>query len=135
QGSGQSNSNGAGNSPNTRQMPDDEVPGSTQNNEDDDSGSNTETSDSTSTSANAPDRGNAPYVTNTGIDPLIATQTQTGLSYQVIPRAKVYYPPVQRNNASVTYYSAVASLAEVSVDRGSGKIELLNHHTVVECGN
>ena len=55
--------------------------------------------------------------------------------YVVIPRQKMFYPPVQRNNAGVTYYSAIATLAEVSVDTASGKIELLDHHSVLECGN
>lgn len=123
--------NGATQSPNTRQVTDTDTGGV----EADSSGSNAQVSNGTATSANAPDRGNTPYVTNTGVDPLIATSTKTGSAYQVIPRAKVFYPPVQRNNASVTYYSAVASLAEVAVDQGSGKIELLNHHSIVECGN
>lgn len=52
----------------------------------------------------------------------------------MINREAVYYPPIQRNNAAVTYYSAVSALAEVAVHRSSGKVELLNHHSIVECG-
>jgi CO/xanthine dehydrogenase Mo-binding subunit len=55
--------------------------------------------------------------------------------YAVIARQKVFYPPVQRNNAGVTYYSAIATLAEVAVDTASGKVELLDHYSVLECGN
>lgn len=62
-----------------------------------------------------------------------AADTQPG--YNVIVRQKVFYPPVQRNNAGVTYYSAIATLAEVAVDTASGKIELLDHYSVLECGN
>ncbi|HEY6434043.1 MAG TPA: molybdopterin cofactor-binding domain-containing protein, partial [Acetobacteraceae bacterium] len=35
----------------------------------------------------------------------------------------------------VTYYSAVATLAEIAVDAATGKVALLRHHTIVECGN
>lgn len=55
--------------------------------------------------------------------------------YSTLARSKVFYPPMQRNNASVTYYSAVGTLVEVAVDRASGQVELLNHHSIMECGN
>jgi len=55
--------------------------------------------------------------------------------YQFIERRKLFYPPVQRNNAGVTYYSAIATLAEVEVDVATGHVELLKHHSVLECGN
>lgn len=55
--------------------------------------------------------------------------------YQVITRSNVAYPAVQRNNAGVTYYSANAALVELAVHLGSGKVELLSHHSVMECGN
>jgi CO/xanthine dehydrogenase Mo-binding subunit len=55
--------------------------------------------------------------------------------YQVIGRRHVTYPPVQRNNAGVTYYSAIGTLVELSVDTDSGNVELLSHHSVLECGN
>ena len=55
--------------------------------------------------------------------------------YQVLNRKRVYIPPVQRNNATVTYYSAVATLMELSVHEASGKVELLSHHSIMECGN
>ncbi|EOV8089788.1 molybdopterin cofactor-binding domain-containing protein [Providencia huaxiensis] len=55
--------------------------------------------------------------------------------YQVCHREKAYYPDTQRNNAGVTYYSAVATVSELSIDKATGQVELLNHHSVVECGN
>jgi CO/xanthine dehydrogenase Mo-binding subunit len=55
--------------------------------------------------------------------------------YHVLDRKKVYIPPTQRNNAVVTYYSGVGTLVELAVNEASGKIELLSHHSIVECGN
>ncbi len=53
----------------------------------------------------------------------------------MIERTRAHYPPTQRNNAGVVYYSAIGTIAEVSVDTASGQVELLNHHSVLECGN
>ncbi len=58
-----------------------------------------------------------------------------GTGYRTLDRKRVYYPPVQRNNAAVTYYSAVGTLVELSVHEASGKVELLAHHSIMECGN
>lgn len=55
--------------------------------------------------------------------------------YQMLTRANVFYPPAQRNNAGVTYYSAIASVAELAIDTGNGQVQLLSHHSVLECGN
>ncbi|WP_026878591.1 molybdopterin cofactor-binding domain-containing protein [Ignatzschineria larvae DSM 13226] len=55
--------------------------------------------------------------------------------YKVAPRVSVFYPKTRRNNAGVTYYTAVATSVEVAIDRASGVVDLLDHHTVVECGN
>jgi CO/xanthine dehydrogenase Mo-binding subunit len=35
----------------------------------------------------------------------------------------------------VTYYSAVGTLVELAVSEASGKVEVLSHHSIVECGN
>jgi CO/xanthine dehydrogenase Mo-binding subunit len=56
-------------------------------------------------------------------------------SFKVLDRKRVFIPPVARNNADVTYYSAVGTLIELAVDTGSGEVELLSHHSIVECGN
>ncbi|WP_322030462.1 xanthine dehydrogenase family protein molybdopterin-binding subunit [Paraburkholderia sp. J76] len=55
--------------------------------------------------------------------------------YRVLDRKQVFIAPVQRNNAMVTYYSAVGALVELAVHEGSGKVELLSHHSIMECGN
>ncbi|WP_322996074.1 xanthine dehydrogenase family protein molybdopterin-binding subunit [Castellaniella sp.] len=69
-----------------------------------------------------------------GLDDTLGTQSTTKGHYQVIRRNAVYYSPVQRNNAAVTYYSAMGTLAEIAVHLASGKVELLNHHSIIECG-
>jgi CO/xanthine dehydrogenase Mo-binding subunit len=55
--------------------------------------------------------------------------------YMFIERRKVVYPPVARLNAAVTYYSGKAALAEIAVDTATGKVELLSHHSILECGH
>jgi len=52
----------------------------------------------------------------------------------MIPRSRVHYPPAQRNNAGVVYYATMATIAEVAVDTATGKIDLLDHHSILECG-
>ncbi|WP_370444253.1 xanthine dehydrogenase family protein molybdopterin-binding subunit [Candidatus Burkholderia verschuerenii] len=59
----------------------------------------------------------------------------TANGYSVLDRKKVFIAPVQRNNASVTYYSALGTLVELAVNEASGKVELLSHHSIMECGN
>jgi len=68
--------------------------------------------------------------------PVDGMSVRTGAGeYQTLARDAVYYPPTQRNNASVTYYSAVGTLAEIAVDIATGNVELLTHHSIMECGN
>lgn len=55
--------------------------------------------------------------------------------WHFVERAVVRYPPVQRNNAEVTYYAPVATLAEVAVDTATGEVALLSHHSIMDCGN
>jgi len=55
--------------------------------------------------------------------------------YRIIERTRAHYPPTQRNNAGVVYYSAIGTIAEVAVDTATGRTELLNHHSILECGN
>lgn len=64
-----------------------------------------------------------------------ANGKRTTNGYDVLDRRKVYIAPVQRNNASVTYYSAVGTLVELSVHEASGKVSLLTHHSIMECGS
>jgi CO/xanthine dehydrogenase Mo-binding subunit len=55
--------------------------------------------------------------------------------YQVLDRQAVFFPPTRNNNAMVGYNTAVGTLAELAVDATSGKVALLTHHTILECGN
>lgn len=61
-------------------------------------------------------------------------QLETTGGWHFIERAAVSYPPTQRNNAGVTYYAPMATLAEVMVDTASGAVTLLSHHSILECG-
>lgn len=56
-------------------------------------------------------------------------------AYRALDRRRVLIAPTQRNNAAVTYYSAVGTLVELAVHEASGRVEVLNHHSIVECGN
>lgn len=61
-----------------------------------------------------------------------AQMTDAGYAFQ--PRRNVFYPPVQRNNAAVTYYAPAATLVELSVNSGTGEVSLLSHKSWLECG-
>tara|TARA_R110000751_G_scaffold257687_1_gene357086 strand:+ start:3046 stop:5877 length:2832 start_codon:yes stop_codon:yes gene_type:complete len=54
--------------------------------------------------------------------------------FHLLDRKTVHYPDVQLNNAAVTYYSPVATLVEVKVNKGTGEVQVLNHHSWIECG-
>ncbi|MPZ57572.1 MAG: molybdopterin-dependent oxidoreductase [Rhizobiales bacterium] len=68
-----------------------------------------------------------------GAPPERKTQMTSG-GWDFVERATVRYPPIQRNNAEVTYYSPVATLAEVAIDTGTGEVNLLSHHSLMYCG-
>jgi CO/xanthine dehydrogenase Mo-binding subunit len=70
-----------------------------------------------------------------GGEPAEGPGRATANGYRALARTAVQYPPAQRNNAGVVYYSAIGTLAEVAVDEESGGIELLRHHSILECGN
>lgn len=70
-----------------------------------------------------------------GADQARKAKMSTAGGYEVLNRKKVFIPPTQRNNAAVTYYSAVGTLVELAVHEASGKVELLTHHSIMECGN
>jgi CO/xanthine dehydrogenase Mo-binding subunit len=55
--------------------------------------------------------------------------------YHVLDRRTVSFPPTRNNNAMVGYNTAVGTLAELSVDATNGKVAVLAHHTILECGN
>jgi CO/xanthine dehydrogenase Mo-binding subunit len=54
--------------------------------------------------------------------------------YHVLDRRTAAFPPT-RNNVMVGYNTAVGTLAELSVDATNGKVAVLAHHTILECGN
>lgn len=60
--------------------------------------------------------------------------TPTADGYRMIERSRAHYPPTQRNNAGVTYYAAIGTIAEVAIDTATGQVELLDHHSILECG-
>jgi CO/xanthine dehydrogenase Mo-binding subunit len=55
--------------------------------------------------------------------------------YTVLDRRNVFYPPPRSVEAMVSTYTVTAALAELAVDAATGHVALLNHHTLVECGN
>jgi CO/xanthine dehydrogenase Mo-binding subunit len=60
---------------------------------------------------------------------------QGGGPYQVLDRRAVFLPPTANNNAMVGYNTSVGTLVEIAVDATNGKVAVLNHHTILECGN
>jgi CO/xanthine dehydrogenase Mo-binding subunit len=55
--------------------------------------------------------------------------------YVVLDRRAVSFPPMQNVNRMLGYNTAVGTLAEIAVDAASGKVAVLTHHTILECGN
>jgi len=55
--------------------------------------------------------------------------------FHFVERRQVVYPPVDRLNAAVTNYSGMATLAEIAVDTATGKVDVLSHHSILECGS
>jgi len=56
-------------------------------------------------------------------------------AYHFIKRNRVQYPAVDRVRGAMTLFCVIGSLVELSVDKKSGAVEVLNHHSIVECGN
>lgn len=59
----------------------------------------------------------------------------TAHGFHLLDRSNIEYPATQRNNAGVAYYSTCATLVELAVHTGTGAVSLLNHHSILECGN
>jgi CO/xanthine dehydrogenase Mo-binding subunit len=64
----------------------------------------------------------------------LALRRGTG-GYAVRDRRKAFYPAPRSVEAMVSIYTVTGTLAELAVDAASGKVALLKHHTLVECGN
>jgi CO/xanthine dehydrogenase Mo-binding subunit len=58
----------------------------------------------------------------------------TSGGFHFIERSSVSYPPTELNNVGATYYASIATLAEVAVDPSTGKVQLLSHHSILDCG-
>jgi CO/xanthine dehydrogenase Mo-binding subunit len=56
-------------------------------------------------------------------------------AWRVLDRRAVFFPPTANNNTMVGYNTCVGTLVEIAVDAASGKVAVLNHHTILECGN
>lgn len=78
-----------------------------------------------------PDSADAPVVT---LPESESSARRSAADWSMIPRSNVMYPPTQRNNAGVTYYSANAAIVELAVDTRTGEVKVLAHHHVMECG-
>ncbi|NIE64769.1 molybdopterin cofactor-binding domain-containing protein [Burkholderia sp. Ax-1719] len=78
-------------------------------------------------------KGDGSTATTATVAPTTLSVTANG--YRVLDRKRVFIPPMSRNNAAVTYYSAVGTLVELAVHEATGKVELLTHHSIMECGN
>ncbi|MEG0675415.1 MAG: molybdopterin cofactor-binding domain-containing protein [Comamonas sp.] len=61
-----------------------------------------------------------------------AAMDSGGYAFQ--PRVKVSYPPVHRLAAGAVYYAPCATLVELAVSSGTGKVSLLGHKTWLDCG-
>ena len=70
-----------------------------------------------------------------GADAATKAMAATPNGYRVLDRESVAFPPTRNNNAMVGYTTAVGQLAELAVDAATGKVAVLAHHTILECGN
>ncbi|PWK39415.1 xanthine dehydrogenase family protein molybdopterin-binding subunit [Pseudomonas sp. OV226] len=66
--------------------------------------------------------------------PKVKLAQMTSAGFHLLDRQNVAYPPTKLNNAAVTNYTALATLVEVKVNKGSGEVKVLDHHTWAECG-
>jgi len=65
--------------------------------------------------------------------PALKALMTTG-GFHFIERATVRYPAVQRINAGVTHYAPIATLVELTVDTATWGVEILSHHSLLDCG-
>ncbi|WP_429163756.1 xanthine dehydrogenase family protein molybdopterin-binding subunit [Aeromonas rivipollensis] len=54
--------------------------------------------------------------------------------YQLLDRTQAHYPSTSLNNAMVTYYAPCATLVEIAVEKGSGKVHILSAHSWLDAG-
>lgn len=56
-------------------------------------------------------------------------------TYQINRRESVTFPSVERNRAGVTHYSPLAVVVELYIEKKTGEVNILAHHSVLECGS
>ena len=57
----------------------------------------------------------------------------TSGGFHFVERANVSYAPM-RNIVGQNYVSSIANIVEIAVDTKTGSVELLSHHSILECG-
>jgi CO/xanthine dehydrogenase Mo-binding subunit len=57
----------------------------------------------------------------------------TSGGFHFVERASVFYAPM-RNIVGQNYVSSIANIVEIAVDTKTGSVELLSHHSILECG-
>lgn len=72
-------------------------------------------------------------ITNRPLDG-ISLRWGDNTKYEVNKRVKINFPSTQRNHAGTSYSSAMATTVELSINKVNGNINVLNHHSVSECG-
>lgn len=65
----------------------------------------------------------------------IAVRAANQDQYTIIDRKDIVYPKIKRSSAGATNFSAFATIAEISINQATGKVTLMDHHAVLECGN
>ena len=66
--------------------------------------------------------------------PSVKKAQMSSNGFHLLDRQNAAYPATQLNNAMVTYYSPVATIVELKVNKGNGEVTVLNHHSWIECG-
>ncbi len=67
--------------------------------------------------------------------PIDGLAIQTGSDqWQRIERSNVTYMDPHADNASWSRFAPASALIEVSVNRGTGEVKILSHHTSMDCG-
>jgi CO/xanthine dehydrogenase Mo-binding subunit len=57
----------------------------------------------------------------------------TSGGFHFVERASVFYARM-RNIVGQNYVSSIANIVEIAVDTKTGSVELLSHHSILECG-
>jgi CO/xanthine dehydrogenase Mo-binding subunit len=65
----------------------------------------------------------------------LALRRGTPAKYQVLSRLQVKYPAVERFKGAMTLFCVMGTLAELAIDKKTGVVEVLSHHSILECGN